>query len=61
MSSKLKCAARENDRETGRCLTNGIPVDCARSGDYFGDLDEPTGLHLDLIGIYAAEALRRER
>jgi len=35
-------AARENDRETGRSLTNGIPVDCARSGDYFDHLDEPT-------------------
>jgi hypothetical protein len=53
--------ARENDRESGRSLTNGIPVDCARSGDYFDHLDEPTGLHPDLIAIYAAEALRRER
>src|SRR5258708_12293261 len=46
MSSKLECGGRENDRETGWCSTNGIPVDCARSGDYFDRLDEPTGCTL---------------
>src|SRR5258708_1784705 len=40
---QLECAGLEKDRETGRCLTNGIPLDCARSGDYFDHLDEPTG------------------
>src|SRR5258708_3830552 len=42
MSSKLECGGRENDRETGWCSTNGIPVDCARSGDYFDRSEEHT-------------------
>src|SRR5882762_283504 len=43
---QLECAGLEKDRETGRCLTNGISLDCARSGDYFDHLDEPTGCTL---------------
>jgi len=31
-----------------------IPVDCARWENYFDHLNEPTGLHPDLIAIYAA-------
>src|SRR5260221_12887763 len=47
---QLECTGLENDRETGRCLTNGIPVDSARSGDYFDHLDEHR-LHPDFVGI----------
>src|SRR6266853_1825658 len=43
---QLECAGLEKDRETGRCLTNGISLDCARSGDYFDHLDESTGCTL---------------